>query len=47
MKMTIRLKILNVETLKQPAMELWAVETTKWAVVNLNLGSCKVNLLKT
>ena len=22
------------------------VETSKWAVVNLNLGSCKMNLLK-
>ena len=24
---------------KRAAMELWAVETTKWAVVNLKLGS--------
>ena len=31
---------------KRAAMELWAVETTKWAVVNLNLGSCKINSLK-
>ena len=28
------------------AMEFWAVETNKWAVGNLKLGSWKRNLLK-
>ena len=31
---------------KQAAMELRAVETTKLAVVNLNLGSSEINPLK-
>ena len=28
---------------KQVVMELWVFETTKWAVGNLYLGSCKLN----
>jgi len=31
---------------KQAVVELWEVETAKWAVVNLNLGSCKIDILK-
>ena len=31
---------------KQATMDFWAVETTKWAVVNLNLGSFKIKSLK-
>ena len=30
----------------QAAMELRTIETTKWAVVNFNLGSCKINSMK-
>ena len=34
---------LNQSFFKQASMELWEVQTTKWAVVNLNFGSCKIN----
>ena len=36
------IELLIADFLDQTVMELRVVETTKWAVVNLKVGSCKM-----